>query len=721
MRKESRRSAAPIVLAVAALAAAIGLLAASSPSAPQAKPPAAADRDAVGDKELARAGDPTFESVAGYFPAMKKPREIVGVKHHPHDIGVAPDGSLELSDDVDAKGSPVAFFEVGKPAVRFGSGPAGCSKALAQGRLPIVLARFEGDGVRYEETIFGYSEGLSPDADLWAYVALEAKTGSPAPRTIDVRLRFAPPTGANAGRSWPMTIGADRAGTVFLKIPFDLGKAAVQEVSGKEFAAALQLVEDFWSRDAGSGTVLRTPEGRIDDARQAWLAYASLDVDQRQGVLEPHDGAGFYEEIFGYSAALYPEALDLWGRPDEARRVLDSLLTFQAPDGLFTQNFGLPDPGTLLCALAGHYAYTADGAWLRGVAPRMVKMADWIIARRREATAKGRGAGAATFGLIKYRPYCDYHDPVYDYFGDTYCAVGLERAARALKAIGLNDEAQRIAGEAAAYRRDILASMDAAAFDLEGRKVLPMEPETRRILKDSKNRGGGYYGLVASCMLESELLPAADPRAAMVMDFMVNKGGLRLGMCEFDGGVDHAYTYGYWLGQLKLDKVKPVILGLYGSLAYGMSRDTFAGVEVTHYLTGDNEPTLPHLYSCTQQLRLLRMMLLREDGDDLWIGQAAPRPWLMAGRRIELAGAPTAFGPVSFSYESRADRGEILADVSAPARNLPGKMRIRFRHPEGKPIVSATVNGSPVTTFSGETLTIAAPRGELKIRVGYTK
>ncbi len=269
--------------------------------------------------------------------------------------------------------------------------------------------------------------------------------------------------------------------------------------------------------------------------------------------------------------------------------------------------------------------------------------------------------------------------------------------------------------------REIPEKEYAAAFVLDGRKVLPMEPETHRILKDSKYRSGGCYGLIASCMLESEFLPAADARAAMVMDFMENRGGLRLGMSEFDGGIDHAYTYGYWLDSLKLDRVKPVILGFYGSLAYGMSRETFSGVEVTHHVTGDNESTLPHLYSCTQQLRLLRMMLLREDGDDLWIGQAVPRPWLKAANRIEVSGAPTKFGPVSFSYESRAEKGEILAEVTAPARRSPRNMMIRFRHPDGKPIRAVEVNGSAVTTFSGETLSLSTPRGAFKIRVSFAK
>jgi hypothetical protein len=54
--------------------------------------------DLLGNAEMAADGDPTFESVARHFPAMKHPREVVGVKDHPHDIGVGQDASLQLND-----------------------------------------------------------------------------------------------------------------------------------------------------------------------------------------------------------------------------------------------------------------------------------------------------------------------------------------------------------------------------------------------------------------------------------------------------------------------------------------------------------------------------------------------------------------------------------------------------------------------------------------------
>ncbi len=688
-------------------------------SADRIKELQAADSDILGDMELSKKEDPSYESVAAHLPGMKKPREAVGVRFHPHEIGIAPDGTLQLSDDADGAGAQTAFFEVGSPAVRFGSGPAGCAKSLLEGYLPIAVSRFAHGGVEYKETVFGFSEGLSPDKELWVYVELEAKNTTAQARRASINFSFAPASPLNTAKMWTLDLAAGAVSSLHLRVPFDVKRLFPTEISEAEFGTALKSVTAFWTRELNTGLRIEVPETRINDAARAWQAYAMLDVDKTNGALEPHDGSGFYEQIYGYSAALLPHALDLWGRPDDAREILNSLLTFQRPDGLFTSNFGTPDPGTLLSSLWEHYELTRDLLWLRAVAPKMVRMADWIIAKRRESMTPAGEKKSVTYGLIKFSPYCDYQTPSFDYFGDTYCAVGLDKTARALRAAGLPQEAERIGREAADYRRDVLASMDAAVIERDGFKILPLEPDTHRLLKSTNYRGGGYYGLIAGCVLESEFLPADDERAGWIMRFMKEKGGLRLGMAEFDGGVDHAYTYGYWLDCLKLDRVKEAILGLYGSLAYGMSRETFSGVEVTHLFTGANEPTLPHLYSCTQQLRLLRMMLVREDGPDLRLAQAAPRPWLEAGKRIDIGSAPTRFGPVSFTIESHVDRGRIDVRIAAPGSEAPRSILLRLRHPQEKPIKRVTVDGRPVSSFAGDTLILPSPRGTLKVVAEY--
>jgi hypothetical protein len=685
-----------------------------------AGPPTAqtADRDLLGEIELARDSDPTFESVASHLPALKRPREVVGVKHHPHDIGVGPDGTLELNDDASVPENPVAFFEIGDPPVRFGAGPAGCRKSLVDG-APVVTAEFEHKGATYRQTVFGWSEGLSPDAPLWAYIELRAESAAASEPRTKVGLRVGPGNATAVVRTWDLDLSPGVPAPVCVKIPFDSPGKDWVGVPKAEFDAMKTRVLEAWRADLDAATSLRTPEPRVNEARRAWLAYASLDVDKLNGILEPHDGAGFYEQVYGYSAALYPHALDLWGRHEEARRIIESLLTLQAPDGLFTSHFGTPDPGALLFAMSEHYMLTADAEWLRRVARNMVRMCDWIAAKRRESMTPPGAPRTVTYGLIKFRPYCDFPGGTYDYFGDAYCAAGLEKAARALAAIGLTGESGRIAREAEAYRADILASMDKAVIESGGLKVLPLEPDTHRILNESKGRAGDYYSLIASCMLESEFLPAADERTGWVMRFLEQRGGLRLGMCEFGGGIDHAYTYGYWLDGLKLDRVKPAILGFYGSLAYGMSRETYSGVEVTKLFTGDNDPTLPHLYSCTQQLRLLRMMLVQEDGERLWLGRAMPRHWLASEAVTELRDAPTAFGPVSFVVRPRPAGKRTEVELTAPSRRAPEAILLRLRDPLFRQIASVKVDGKPVKTFTGETVELARPSGRLLIEIVY--
>ena len=672
-----------------------------------------ADRDPLGAKELAAKTDPTFESVTSHLPALKRPREAVGVKDHPFELGVDWDGTIQLATEQDGwqSSGPKAFFEInGK---RFGTG--GCTKRLLNAGLPIVVSTAEQEGLICEQTVLGWSEGMRDDAPLWAYASLRVTPREP--RTARVTLRIAPDSPPPMPGAVAMHLTNGRPAMVCYRIPSPLGNRSVAQVPRTEFDLRLKEATEAWTRLLSRGTQVTVPEPRVNDAWHAWLAYNFLNVDRKGDRHEIHDGSGFYEAIFGYSAALFCHALDLWGQHEDARRYLDSLLKLQRPDGLFFINYGYPDTGSLLFALAEHYRLTAERDWLKGVAPKMVKMCDWIIERRQASMKETDGKRPVTWGLVKFTPYCDFQEQTFDYYGDAYGCVSMEHTARVLGDLGMNVEAERLTKEAAAYRADIIASMDAAVIERGGLKVLPMEPDTLRLLKSTKYCAGGYYGLVASMMLESEFLPPRDPRARWVFEFMEKRRGLILGLCEFDRGVDHAYTYGYWLNCLRRDDIQRVLLGFYGSLAYGMGRDTYCGVEVTQIMTGDPTSTTPHTYSGTQQLRLLRMMLLREEGLDLLIGQGIPRHWLAPGQRIEIQNAPTHFGPLSLTIEPARD--QTLVRLDPPRRSLPRAIQLRLRHPDHRAIARVEVDGKPVTTFTGETVTLDPRRETMKIQVWH--
>jgi hypothetical protein len=93
---------------------------------------------------------------------------------------------------------------------------------------------------------------------------------------------------------------------------------------------------------------------------------------------------------------------------------------------------------------------------------------------------------------------------------------------------------------------------------------------------------------------------------------------------------------------------------------------------------------------------LYRNMLVNELSGDgtLFIGQALPRTWLAEGKRITVERAPTYFGPVSLQIESAAARGILTAHIEFTGDRRPTTLIVRFRHPDTKPIRSATVNGA---------------------------
>ena len=106
------------------------------------------------------------------------------------------------------------------------------------------------------------------------------------------------------------------------------------------------------------------------------------------------------------------------------------------------------------------------------------------------------------------------------------------------------------------------------------------------------------------------------------------------------------------------------------------------------------------------------MLVHERDDGALALGMATPRRWLADGQKIEIQRAPTYFGRVSMTIESRAASGSISAAVTMPDRSRPRELFVRLRHPEGKAIRRVTVNGVSWTDYDArkEWVRIADPK-----------
>jgi hypothetical protein len=103
----------------------------------------------------------------------------------------------------------------------------------------------------------------------------------------------------------------------------------------------------------------------------------------------------------------------------------------------------------------------------------------------------------------------------------------------------------------------------------------------------------------------------------------------------------------------------------------------------------------------------LRDLLLREEGQDLWLTAGTPRRWLAAGETIRLRQMPTTFGPVDLELNAR--EAEITGQVTLPARNRLANAFLVLRVPEPKRIFLVEIDGKPWRNVDLETGIIQLP------------
>jgi hypothetical protein len=93
-----------------------------------------------------------------------------------------------------------------------------------------------------------------------------------------------------------------------------------------------------------------------------------------------------------------------------------------------------------------------------------------------------------------------------------------------------------------------------------------------------------------------------------------------------------------------------------------------------------------------------------------------PTRWLLSGKTIAIAGAPTRWGPAGFSLRMTSP-SRIEGEVSLPAK-APPETLLRIRLAAGKQIRAAWVDGKPVThTSSNDVMLIEAGPRTRKISV----
>ncbi|MBI4578334.1 MAG: hypothetical protein HY718_01435, partial [Planctomycetes bacterium] len=613
-------------------------------------------------------------------------------------------------------------FSVGEPDEPYGGnierldGPR-----YAEGWLPIVQTTYRSGGATYAQEVFAPVE---PDLTAAGAVFVRFTLAKGDAGRVTARVDFDHPIHMEqqlrdeAGRclvvfgphwKWNESSrelradlrGGDSCVLVIFTVPAaKTALAATAEV----YEQHRQTCATCWRDRLARAVRLETPEPMVNDAwRSMVVGNEMVAVGDRM-----HYSAGnAYDHLYEAESGDAVRAMMLYGYIDEARRMIGPLFEFDRQATRFHV------AGHKLQLLAHYYWITRDAAYIRERRSMWRPVVDLIVTSRQPA-----------HGLLPPDRYAgDIAEDVYSLHSNANCWRGLRDMSVILDEIGKGDEAGSAEFLAEARRvRDVAADFRKSILDAVARSerhdvrppyipvaLLGREPPPIPL---TSTRNGSYYCLVAPYTLGSDIFGHGSQREQWLLDWFQQHGGIAMGMVRStphqgqfkdEPGVNVLYGLRYQLTLLRRDEREKVLVGFYGQLAQGMTRETFIGGEGSRFVHGDEQGRSfylpPNTTSNAIFMQTLRYLLVQdwdldEDGlpDTLRLLYAAPRRWLDDGRTIRLERVPTAFGEISIETESRLAHGEFAVNVAAPPRPV-RHLSLRAPLPRAWTAVSAHVGG----------------------------
>jgi hypothetical protein len=509
----------------------------------------------------------------------------------------------------------------------------------------------------------------------------------------------------------------------------------------EEFYSALLDFADYWD-----GQLHEMAPAALPD--RAWVnltkhAFAK-ELMTRPGGIYPKYGAvdrdyagseyDAFQDIF--TSAIYTNME--WGRLETARQYIDNYFTdFVDSKGMIdmrgpeTAQFGMT-----LSLLARYFNYSGDSALLLKHRAKIESTAK-VLADMHDESLSLPGDHAA-YGLIRgwsESDSCLMENPslywqAY-YAHSAFAARGFKDLAKTWTELAPKHPGMGKLASDWAKRSQTLGrrTVDSIEKNIQRDKTPPyigLFPGTtltfRESLETEKPSPQQWPHRPYAELLQADVLPAN--LANLVIDCMRAYGATTVGVVANVGGVHDDgreilgfISYGYAQMLLRLDRIEEFLLFLYAHRYHGHTRGSWTAGEVTG-ITGDSA-----LYCIPAQQTIpliARWMLVLEDSDEerLYLAKGLPRQWVASGKRISIEQAPTRWGRVSFTLQTKPETGTITGEVEFAGTKPPAELNFKLRLPLESKLRSVTVNGRPAKLGGphGDTVIITTG-GEKKFEI----
>ena len=442
-----------------------------------------------------------------------------------------------------------------------------------------------------------------------------------------------------------------------------------------------------WAKVTSGGTRVKFPEERYQKAFDVNKTFLLLMYDGQS--ITP--GVSTYHMMWFRDAAYLVPALERLGHPEMARCILLTYPDRQTPDGFFRSHNGEWDScGQAMWTLVNHYRMTGDTGFLKDIYPSLMKGARWIDSMRQ----KDLPADDPRHGLLPEGISAE-HFGVSDcyYWDDLWSVGGLRAVALAARDLGLTVDAGYLESVAGEIWGDLEASWETVRRRL-GRRVMPIAPY--------RDVDAASIGALAA-VYPLDLIPPEEEIIANTVEELVKRCFYR---DTHYHGVMHFGINPYMsmhVAQYYLRRRDPYALTIFESLMK-MATSTYTYPEAINPLTGGGSLGDGHDgWSAGDIFNFVRNLLVMEEGDKLVLLALGKQEWFTAGERIEVEGAPTYFGEVTYSVESGEE--SIAFTLPGGLERPPAVLELNVPFP----ITSCTVDGEKRDVPEGATALSVPP------------
>ncbi|MFW6179448.1 MAG: hypothetical protein ACOC43_13920 [Desulfohalobiaceae bacterium] len=403
----------------------------------------------------------------------------------------------------------------------------------------------------------------------------------------------------------------------------------------------VRIYPTSWPEAEQGSTRIQLPDQKIEFLFQA--AQRTLVLLSSEDLVP---GPYTYKRFWFRDACLMLQALLVLGYISRCRKHIQGFLGLQKTSGYFHSQEGEWDSNGQVLWILERFQQLSNQELKPGWGKVIHKAVRWINKKRSLTKDKH----TRHFGLLPPGFSAEHFGPNdYYYWDDFWALAGMRSAARLLGKMQGQSPAERILDQADDLEQNIWQSIEAIPEN-QARGGIPASPYRRM---DS----GAIGSLVADYPLQ--LLSPGHPRIKnTICSLMQNNffaGGFFQDMIH--SGINPYLTLD--IAQTLLRDSDLRCLDLLYNIAH-LASDTGQWPEAIHPKTkggcmGDGQ----HGWAAAEWIMLMRNLFVREEGQQLILGQGVDPEWLKAGQDILFGPVLTPWGSLSLKIYPRAHNTEL--------------------------------------------------------------